>query len=176
MPTAIPRLPGLSKKTLTLKANPYQLWIYHKNKLVCSHQRCWQKKQRIETEAHVQQVEKLNRKNWQSKEVLALASLGEEFREYLEKLTASGSSLKKQVTSLLSLLDQYGEQSLSWAVHKALRHQALGADYIENILYQEMIPINQHPPVKLKDEALNRIRLTQPTLTDYDVIALKRRR
>jgi len=104
------------------------------------------------------------------------ASLGEEFRQYLEMLPGSNLPLKKQVSNLLNLKDQYGVKSLSWAILKALRFNAFGADYIENILNQEMIPVTNHLPVKLKNEALNRIRLSEPTLNDYDAIALKRRR
>ena len=162
-------------KKLTLKADQYTVRIFHKNKQVGSYPRCWLRKQRIETPAHVEQVKKLQRKNWETKEIAAFASLGEEFREYLEQLPQSHLPLKKQVISLLTLKDQYGVKSLSWAILKALRHKAYGADYIENILYQEMIPIHQHPPVKLKNEALNRIRLAEPTLNDYDALILKRR-
>ncbi len=163
-------------KKLTLKADQNNIWIYHKTKQVVSYPRCWERKQRIETQAHIEQVKKLQRKNWETREIAAFASLGEEFRDYLEQLPQSNLPLKRQVVSLLNLRDQYGVKSLSWAILKALRHRAYGADYIENILYQEMIPINQHQPVKLKNDALNRIRLTEPTLTDYDAIALKRRR
>lgn len=163
-------------KKLTLKADQQRIWIYNKNKQVVSYPRCWQRKQRIETEAHVEQVKKLQRKNWQTKEIACFASLGEEFRQYLELLPNSKLPLKKQVLMLLALKDQYGVKSLSVAIMKAIKHKAYGADYIENILYQEMIPQHQHPPVKLKNEALNRIRLTEPTLTDYDAIALKKRK
>ena len=163
-------------KKLTVKADQHTLRIYHKTKVIVSYPRCWQKKQRIETEAHLEQVKELMRKNWETKEIAAFASLGEEFREYLEQLPQSNRPLKKQVITLLNLKDQYGVKSLSWAILKALKHKAYGADYIENILYQGMIPINQHPPVQLKNEALNRIRLSEPTLTDYDAIALKRRK
>jgi len=124
----------------------------------------------------VEQVKKLKRRQWESKEIALFASLGEEFREYLEVLPNSNLSLKKQVLDLLNLKDQYGVNSLSWAILKALRFKAYGADYIENILNQEMIPINNHSPVKLKKEALNRIRLSEPSLNDYDAIALKRRK
>jgi len=163
-------------KKLTLTADQHTIRIYHKHKLICTHPRCWQRKKRIETAAHVEQARKHSRKIWETKEISTFAALGEEFRDYLEQLPGAKLSLKKSVTTLLSLLDQYGIKSLSWAILKALKHRAYGADYIENILYQEMTPINQHPPVKLKNEALNRIRLTEPTLTDYDAIALKRRK
>jgi len=48
-----------------------------------------------------------------------------------------------------------------------------GADYVENIVHQKMTPKNDHPPVRLKNEHLNRIRLNQPSLAEYDAHALK---
>jgi len=55
-----------------------------------------------------------------------------------------------------------------------LIHNAIGADYIENILYQEMTPTRHHPPVRLKKEALNNIRLPEPSLAEYDAHVIKR--
>ena len=54
--------------------------------------------------------------------------------------------------------------------------QAFGAHYIENILYQEMTPQRQHPPVRLKQAHLNQIRLEEPALADYDACVIKRTR
>jgi len=64
--------------------------------------------------------------------------------------------------------------SVIYAIKKALIHNAIGADYIENILYQEMTPKRHHQPVRLKKEALNRIRLPEPSLVEYDAHAIKR--
>ena len=168
--------PGLVGKKLTLKADQHTVWIYHREKKVSSHSRCWERKRRIENPDHTEQVKRLRRRQWETKELAVFASLGEEFREILEGLPNSNQPIKKQVIRLLLLKDQYGLKSLSWGVLKALQHKAYGADYVENILYQEMTPINHHPPVKLKQEALNRIRLSEPSLNDYDAIALKRRK
>jgi hypothetical protein len=74
------------------------------------------------------------------------------------------------------LKDEYGAFSLIHAIKRALQYKAYGADYIENILYQEMTPQKHHRAVKLKDHALNRIRLTEPSLADYDSYALIKRR
>ena len=72
--------------------------------------------------------------------------------------------------------DQYGLTALIYAMDKAMAHNAFGADYIENILHQEMTPKRTHPKVKLKDDDLNQIRLKQPCLAEYDSIILKRRK
>jgi hypothetical protein len=71
--------------------------------------------------------------------------------------------------------DEYGPYALIQAIQRATLHNAYGAHYIENILYQERIPQTPHPPVRLKQEKLNRIRLEEPSLAEYDAFILKRR-
>jgi len=102
--------------------------------------------------------------------------LGPEALNYLEALVEANQPVKKNVSRLLSLKDEYGAASLIHAIKKATVHKAYGADYIENILYQEMTPQNHHQPVKLKNDDLNRIRLVEPSLAEYDSYILKRRR
>ena len=102
-------------------------------------------------------------------------SLGHVAVDYLHGLADADQPVKEQVARLLRLKDQYGSFALIYALKKSMVFNAFGADYIENILYQQMSPKNDHPPVKLKDENLNRIRLDQPRLADYDAHILKRR-
>jgi len=162
-------------KKLTLKADNTTVTIYHHQKLIATHQRCWKRKERIEIPSHREQVKKMKKKLWQDKQIAAFSSLGQEARDYLDALLKARQPIKKNVSRLLSLKDEYGPQSLAYAIKKALDHKAYGADYIENILYQEMIPKNHHQPVKLKDQTLNHIRLTEPSLAEYDAYILKRR-
>jgi hypothetical protein len=58
-------------------------------------------------------------------------------------------------------------------MQKAINYHAAGADYIENILYQEMTPKRVHSPVRLKNQNLNHIRLAQPLLAEYDAYIKK---
>lgn len=108
------------------------------------------------------------------KDVAAFSSLGQAAVEYLQALAGAGQPLKKNVSKLLALKDDYGAVSVIYAVKKALIHNAIGADYIENILYQEMTPTRHHPPVRLKKESLNNIRLPEPSLAEYDAHVIKR--
>ena len=91
-------------------------------------------------------------------------------------MATTHAPLKKQVKKLLARKDDYGAQALLDARQRATLHQAFGAHYIENILYQELTPQRQHPPVRLKQSHLNDIRLEEPTLADYDAFVLKRTR
>jgi hypothetical protein len=105
--------------------------------------------------------------------VAALMSLGTIAVDYLNGLLDAGQPIAKQVKRLLVLKDKYGAEALVYALNKSMAHKALGADYVENIVHQEMAPKNDQPPVRLKNEQLNRIRLNQPSLAEYDAHALK---
>jgi len=161
-------------KQVTLKADQRTVSLFYRDKKIAVHDRCWQRGQRIETASHREQVKKLKRKLWLDKDISAFSSLGSEAVAYLEALARTRQPIKKNVSKLLSLKDHYGAVSVIYAIKKALIHNAIGADYIENILYQEMTPKRHHPPVRLKKEALNNIRLPEPSLVEYDAHAIKR--
>lgn len=163
-------------KYATLKADQNTVTIFYQHKKIAAHHRCWQRKQRIETTYHREQVKKLQRKLWLDKDITAFSSLGPEAREYLQALVNAKLPIKKNVSKLLALKDEYGPASVVYAIKKALVHNAIGADYIENILYQEMTPRKNHQPVRLKNKALNNIRLPEPSLVEYDAHVLKRRK
>jgi hypothetical protein len=143
---------------------------------VASHQRSWERGERVELPEHHEAARKNLHKHWLSNEVAILFSLGEEAKTYVERLSASRHPLKKTIKRLLHLMDEYGSSALIDAMKKALSHHAYGADYIENILYQEMTPQRAHPPLRFNQEALNRIRLQEPSLADYDAFVVRRRK
>jgi transposase len=163
-------------KRLTLKADQHLVTIYHKQKVIATHERCWDRHQRIELQEHKEMVKKLKKKLWQDRSIAAFASLGEIAREYLNALSKANQPIKKNVERLLRLKSLYDTPSLLAVIKKALDYKAYGAEYVENILYQEMTPQNTHQPVKLKQENLNHIRLDEPCLADYDSLVLQRRK
>jgi transposase len=163
-------------RRLTLKADQTTVSIYNRQRIVATHQRCWQRRQRIEMPAHLELVKKIQRKLWYDRQIALFAALSPQSRAYLNALAKAHQPVKKNVTRLLALKDQYGLTALIYAMDKAMAHNAFGADYIENILHQEMTPKRTHPKVKLKDDDLNQIRLKQPCLAEYDSIILKRRK
>lgn len=166
--------PEFIGKQLTIKADQSCVKIFDMQKEIAEHPRCLERRQRIENPEHEQQVRKIRKKLWQDKQIAAFMSLGKEACQYLELISNAGIPVKKTVLQILKLKDEYGVQSIIYALKKAISYKAWGADYIENILYQEMCPQNIHLPVQLKDEALNRIRLTEPSLADYDAYIVKR--
>ena len=168
--------PGLVGKELTVKADNDTLTIYYKHKKVATHKRCWMRKQRIELESHREAAGRFLKQRQFTDQGMFLASLGEEAKIHLENMAAANQPLKKNLSRLLALKDEYGTVSLMTTIRRANRHKAYGADYIENILYQEMTPVKNHPLVKLKKDDLNQIRLQEPNLAEYDTFVLMKRR
>jgi transposase len=168
--------PWLIGKHVTVKADSKTVSAYFKEKPVAIHHRCWQRHQRVELPEHREAARSHRHKHWVSQDMAVLISLGEEAKTYMERLATTHQPLKKSVKRLLALKDEYGSVSLLQAIRKAISHTAYGADYIENILYQEMTPRREHPPVRLDQESLNRIRLQEPCLADYDAFVVRRRK
>ena len=162
-------------KKLTVKADTATVTIYHGSKKVVAHQRCWQRHYRIENITHKQQVKKMKKRLWQDRQIAAFASLGTDARMYLQGLIEAKVPLKKNVSRVLNLKNEYGSAAIVTAIQIAMTYNAFGADYIENIVYQKMTPKKYHAPVKLKKNDLNRITLTEPSLEEYDAHVLKRR-
>ncbi len=161
---------------VTLKADHQRVSFYYKDKLLASHERCWQRCKRIELPEHQAQAKKRKAKRKRSLQEKVFLSLGSTEQAFLEKINSTHQNIRKSIESLLKLRDEYGEKSLLYAMDKAMKKGLYGSDYVENILYQEMTPAEKHQPVKLEKEELNSIRLTSPSLKEYDAIALKRRR
>ena len=86
-------------KKLTLKADRDTITIYHRQKTIASHCRCWERKCRIESPAHQEQVRKIQKRLWLDRDVSVFASLGTETREYLKALAAAHQPIKKNISN-----------------------------------------------------------------------------
>lgn len=169
--TVPPRLIG---KDVVVKADHKTVSLYCKDEVVATHERSWLRRHRVELPSHCEQAQRNHPKQWPSDEAAILMGLGETVKAYLESLAAGGLPLKKNIQRLIALKDEYGPSALCQAIEQATAHNAVGADYIENILYQQMSPQRTHPPVRLSQEPLNHIRLEEPSLAEYDAFVIKR--
>jgi transposase len=168
--------PWAINKTVLIKADHHTLTLYYKDKPIATHSRSWQRRARIELPQHREAARKHKQRHWLSQEVAAFISLGEEAKIYIERIAQAGQPLKKSVARLLALKDRYGTSPLREAIKHAISHHAYGANYVENILYQKMAPPSHHPPVRVKNDHLNRIRLEEPLLAEFDAFVLKNRK
>lgn len=163
--TAPPRMIG---KSVVVKADSNSVTLYYGASRVAVHRRSWERKQRILNPDHEQQVKKMRKRLWRDEQVQAFCALGDDAVHFLQMLAQNDRPIKKGVETLLSLKERFGAKALMDAVGKACVFKAWNVESVENILRQEKTKRETHRPVRLKDETLNRIRLEEPSLADYD--------
>lgn len=162
-------------KKLLVKADDHTLRIFHKERVVAQHGRCYERYKRIEHEAHRELVKKLSRHLWHDQLISVFASYGEVARSYLTTLARENLPIKHQVKKLLTVADHYGINSLLIGIARAMAAKVYTADYIENILYQEMTPVVMHPSITLANTRASELRLPLPLLEEYDALIRQRR-
>jgi hypothetical protein len=95
---------------------------------------------------------------------------------FFDGLANNGKSLSPAVGRLLDLREKYSTEALLTAVQTAIKYNAYGVDYVENILYQTTRPRTPYPKIVLSYDSLNQLQLQEPDLLIYDAITLKKRR
>jgi hypothetical protein len=100
----------------------------------------------------------------------------ETIEAYLQGLADSNRALSRQITELLQLIRQYGPQAVAGALQKAFAARAFGADYVANLLRQQLSPRNPQPPLQLRDPELNQLVTDPLSLLDYDAFILETRK
>ena len=155
---------------LTLKADQYEVLVFIKERRVTYHFRSWQRQQRLLNPKHRNPHK---RAPLPDPDGVYFVSLAPCCQAFLEGINQSGMALQKTIQQLLQLLEQYGLDALLIALEKALHYKAFGIDYVKNILFQQSRPLSHQPPVVLKQEALNHIRLTPHALAEYDALVLQ---
>lgn len=141
---------------------------YQAQKKVTEHQRCWNRKQRIENPKHVEKAKKMGGKTFEENALALFSSYGSPFKLYLKGLEKTTLSIKNETCRILEMMKLYDLHSVTTAINKAMDHRAFGADYIENILYQEMTPERKEPPVELKDKELQELKPNPLSLEGYN--------
>jgi transposase len=158
---------------LTIKADSQSVAIYDHDHEVARYVRCWRRGQTLGAERFEKELLEhrpaAERSAAQRRLVLQLGEAGE---SYLRGLAETDRSLSRQINELLSLVRQYGPESVVAAISKAQCAGAFGADYIANILMQEQSAREMQPLLLLKDPRLNELATDPLSLVDYDALIL----
>ncbi len=121
-------------KSLIVKPTRYEVCIYSKDKLIASHKRSWGKYKIIEDPKHIKELLKMKKKAIVSKIKDEFISLGEGANEYFNGLAAKDCNLPKELARILKLRHIYGVTEILQALSEALKYEAFGASYIQNIV------------------------------------------
>lgn len=173
--------PALVGERLTLKADHLTVTLYHQQRQIVSYLRSWRRGQtfgaeRFEKELLAQKAAAARSQSQQR--LLALLEVHcprPALEDYLRGLVDNGRGLARQITELLELIRLYGSGAVGQALSKAHAAGAFGADYIGNILRQQLSPRPVQPPLRLRNPELNELATDPLSLAAYDAFLFPER-
>ncbi len=148
---------------LTLKADSSSVTIYDRVQEIVSYPRCWRRGQTLGAdrfEAELAELRPAARRSRAQQRLFALLDglCSQALLEaYLRDIADTDRALSRQLSELLELIRQYGPEPVADAIAKASAARAFGADYVANILRQQMSPRQTQPPLRLRDPFLNEL-------------------
>ena len=174
--------PHLVGQRLVVKADASSVTLYHGPQEVVRYPRCWRRGQTLGAERFEKELlahrAAAQRSQAQCRLIALLAGdcPQETVEAYLRGLADSHRALSRQITELLQLIRQYGPPAVAGALQKALAARAFGADYVANLLRQQLSPRDPQPPLQLRDPELNQLVTDPLSLLDYDAFILEARK
>ena len=157
----------LVRKPLTLVASDATIRLLDGDQEVARHERCWDKRQQIESEQHLAGLSKSKRMAREQRGRNRLVAVCPHAMAFLEQIALHGGHLGAATTRLLHLLDQYGAEELDTAVAEATQRGAFAAGAVAHVLEQRRraqggpIPLNPVLPndPRVRDQIVGQHRL-----------------
>jgi transposase len=174
--------PHLVGQRLVVKADGSSVALYHRSQEIVRYPRCWQRGRTLGAERYEKELlaHRAAAQRSQAQRRLIALLVGdcpqETVEGYLRGLADSNRALARQITELLQLIRQYGPEAVAGALQKAFKARAFGADYVANLLRQQLSPRNPQPPLQLRDPELNQLVTDPLSLLDYDAFILDARK
>jgi transposase len=170
VPSLYARLP------LTLRANEMEVRIFKLDRVIAAHPRCWQKYRDIEDPRHTRDILDQKQKAVAAKQKDFFLSLGSVAEDYLKGLIATPRSLTTELRKINALVTVYGKTEILQAIHQAIPFRAFGAEYLKNIILQNLTrrgaiqPLSPVDP-KTRPELVS-LTVQERDLKTYDDMAL----
>jgi transposase len=125
-----------ASQSLTLKILPEQLLLFHHEKLVATHVRSYQRGQRISNPDHIKELQAQRQQARNQTLLLAFLNLCPQAETYCRKLQEKRLNAPHHIQKIVALSEIYGPDKVARAIEDALHFQAIGCEYIANILAQ----------------------------------------
>lgn len=173
--------PALVGQHLTIKADHLTVTFYHQQRQVVNYLRSWRRGQTFGAEQFEKELLAQKAAAARSQAQQRLLALLEvhcprtTLEDYLRGLADNGRALARQITELLELIRLYGSGAVAQALTKAQAAGAFGADYVGNLLRQQLSPRPVQPPLRLRNPALNALATDPLSLAAYDALLFPER-
>ena len=125
-----------ASQRLTLKLCPEELLLFHHERLVATHPRSYDRRQIVRNPDHTRDLVVHRRNARRQTLLLAFLALSPHAEPYARKLEDKRLNAPHHIQKIVALGEIYGPEKIDRALRDALEFQAIGCEYVANILEQ----------------------------------------
>ncbi|MCJ7830923.1 MAG: IS21 family transposase [Dehalococcoidia bacterium] len=157
---------------LTLKLYPDHLCLYHQDKLIARHVRCYDRHQDFENPDHPRALLAQRRRAADQRLLQRLLSLTPKAEAFYQGLHERRLNVLMHVRKIVALSEIYGPEHTRRAIEDALEFQAFSCEYVANLLEQRQRLLPEPGAMHLtRRQDLLELELPEPNLGLYDTDA-----
>jgi transposase len=130
-----------ASRALIAKLSPEWICIYHDNRLIARHVRCYDRHRDIEDPDHPKQLLLWRKKAREQKIVMRFMSLSPKAAGYYRKLEQRRMNPYHHVQKIVALSEIHGTEAVARALEDAFVFEAFSCEYIANLLEQRSRPV-----------------------------------
>jgi hypothetical protein len=154
---------------LTLKLYPDHLCLYHQEKLIARHVRCYDRQRDFEHPDHPKALLQQRRQARDQKLLQRLLSLTPRAEVFYQGLAERRLNVLHHVRQIVALAEIYGAEKTARAIEDALEFQAFSGEYIANLLEQRQRILPEPGALHLtRRQDLLDLELPEPDLRLYE--------
>ena len=154
---------------LTMKAYSDRICLYHENKLIARHVRCYDRHQDIENPDHPKALLARKRKARDQKLLMRFLTLSPCAEQYYHGLKERRLNQLHHIRQIVALSEIYDEQQVARAIEDACEFKAFSSEYIINLLEQRNRSVQEPGALHLtRNEDMLDLTIAQPDIAEYD--------
>jgi len=154
---------------LTLKLYPDHLCLYHQDKLIARHVRCYDRRRDFEHPDHPRALLQQRRRARDQKLLQRLLALTPKAEAFYLGLTERRLNVLHHVRQIVASAEIYGSERAARAIEDALEFQAFSCEYIANLLEQRQRVLPEPGALHLtRRQDLLELELPEPNLGLYE--------
>jgi transposase len=158
-----------ASQKLTLKVYPDQLYFFHNGTLIATHRRSFDRRQNIFNPDHEKELLAQRKQARHQTLLRAFLSLCPEAEPYCRQLQEKRMNAPHHIQKIVALSEIYGPDPVARAIQDAVRFEAIGCEYIANILIQRQNPATAPGALHLtRRQDLLDLDIAVPDLTTYE--------
>ena len=163
-----------ASQPLILKIYPQRLCIYHQEKLIARHVRCFDRHQDIEDPDHPKELLKQRRRSEEQKLFQRFIALSPKAGDYYQQMEHKRLNARIHVRKIVGLSEIYGTDAVARAMEDAFVYEAFSSEYISNLLEQQKNTLPEAGALHLtRSEDLLEITLEKADVSLYQPKEIK---